>query len=461
MTAIKSENSIIEKFHIFSDKTALIYKGREYSYEDLIRRIDEIRKLLAEKNVKSGQVVAICSDYCFESIALFLALLEAKNIIVPITNTVSAEKAEKMKEAYVDWAAEVAGNKIKLKRCSFGADKHDLIKKLQKSNSSGLILFSSGSSGKPKAMIHNLDNMSNIYFDKDERNNRMLAFLLFDHIGGINTLFNALFRGCALCIPVDRDVDRICSLIEKHKLNVLPASPTFLNLMLISKAYKNYGLGFLTLITYGAEPMPEALLKNINAVLPKVKFLQTFGTSETGIARTSSKSSDSILLKIDDPNTKYKVVNGELWLKSSTQVLGYLNSAMDNFTSDGWYKTGDIVEYFKDGYLKVIGRNNTMINVGGQKVLPEEVESEVLKVPGIADCIIYGERNPILGQIVVADVVLHKKCDCETVKKKIRLFCKDKMDSYKLPVKVNVVKQIKHSGRFKKFRKAVGSAAGN
>ena len=325
-----------------------------------------------------------------------------------------------------------------------------MIKKLKESQSSGLILFSSGSTGKPKAMIHNLNNLIDSYKDKKAKSMNMLVFLMFDHIGGLNTLFNALCMGACLIIPKNRDAKNICELIEKYKIMVLPSSPTFLNLILISGENKNYDLSSLRMITYGTESMPESLLLKLKESFPKVKFLQTFGTSETGISTTSSKSSDSLYMKIEDANQEYKIVDNELWLRSKTQVLGYLNALMDSFTSDGWFKTGDLVEELEDGYLKIIGRSKEVINVGGQKVLPAEVESVILSMDEIDDCMVYSESNVITGQTVVCDVVLHEPK--ENIKKIIRLFCKDKIDAFKIPTKVNVVEKTNFSERFKKIR---------
>jgi acyl-CoA synthetase (AMP-forming)/AMP-acid ligase II len=197
--------------------------------------------------------------------------------------------------------------------------------------------------------------------------------------------------------------------------------------------------------------MPESLLLRLKQIFSKVKFLQTFGTSETGISTTSSKSSDSLFMKLDDLNCEYKIVENELWLRSKTQVLGYLNASMDSFTSDGWFKTGDLVEIIEDGYLKIIGRSKEVINVGGQKVLPAEVESVILTIDNIDDCLVYGVSNVITGQTVVCDVVLHESC--EEIKKVIRLYCKDKLESFKIPTKVSVVEKTNFSDRFKKIRR--------
>ena len=328
-----------------------------------------------------------------------------------------------------------------------------MIETLQNENSSGLILFSSGSTGKPKAMIHNFDNLINHYQDKKERSINMILFLMFDHIGGLNTLLNILSIGATTIIPENRNADDICRLTQEYKIKVLPSSPTFLNLILMNNSYDKYELSSLRMITYGTETMPESLLNRLKGVFPKVKFLQTFGTSETGIANTSSKSSNSTFMKIDDPELEYKIVDNELWLKSKTQIIGYLNSSMNSFTNDGWFKTGDLVETADDGYIKIIGRSKEIINVGGEKVLPNEVESMILSIPEIEDAMVYGKENIITGQTVVCDVVLKEDIKSKEIKIIIRKYCKDKLASYKIPTKVNIVEKTNFGNRFKKIRR--------
>ena len=116
--------------------------------------------------------------------------------------------------------------------------------------------------------------------------------------------------------------------------------------------------------------MPESLLKRLKDTFPNTNFIQTFGTSETGISKTVSRASDSTQIKIDDPDTEYKIVDGELWLRSSNQIMGYLNHEMSRFTQDGWFKTGDSVVESNDGYLTIVGRRADIINVGGEKSHP-------------------------------------------------------------------------------------------
>lgn len=442
-------NNMVDKFKD-NAQIAIIYNGKRYSYNELYIKIKEIENFIKDK-IKSGEVVAILADYSFVSIALFFALYENKNIIAPITSTSKKEIDGKVKESFSTKIINLENEKLVITNIKSEAS-HKIINGLQTSKCAGLILFSSGSTGTPKAMIHNLDTLVDSYGDKKQKQINMLVFLMFDHIGGINTMLNILSMNATMIIPQNRNADDICKLIEEYKIAVLPSSPTFLNLILINRSYEKYDLSSLRMITYGTETMPEGLLNRLKAVFSKVKFLQTFGTSETGIAATSSKSSSSTFMKIDDENLEYKIVDNELWLRSKTQILGYLNRSMENFTNDGWFKTGDLVELDNEGFIKIIGRNKEIINVGGQKVLPSEVESVLLGMDEIEDCLVYGEQNAITGQSVSCDVVLKHGIDDSGFKILVRKFCKDKLDNFKIPTRVNVVQKTEFTERFKKSR---------
>jgi len=443
---------LMGNFEKFDDKIAIIHNDIKYTYKQLFDNIQDIYKNIIENKIIQGEVVSILDDYSFNSISLLLALYQNKNIIVPITTNIESEISDRIKESFSSKVIKIQNNNFDIQEYKIN-DTHQMIKSLQDNDNSGLILFSSGSTGKPKAMIHNFDNLVNHYQNKKEKFMNMIVFLMFDHIGGLNTLLNILSMGATMIIPKDRNADNVCKIIQDYKIRVLPSSPTFLNLILMNKSYEKYDLKSLRMITYGTEVMPESLLLRLKEVFPKTKLLQTFGTSETGIANASSKSSNSTYMKIDDPNLEYKIVDNELWLKSKTQAMGYLNSSMDNFTDDGWFKTGDLVEITDDGYIKIIGRNKEVINVGGEKVLPNEVESAILSMSEINDVMVYSEPNIITGQTVVCDVVFNIEIKQREAKKLIRIFCKDKLDTYKIPTKVNIVNKTNFGDRFKKIRR--------
>jgi acyl-coenzyme A synthetase/AMP-(fatty) acid ligase len=439
--------------HFPEEKTFIKSFYLNRTYGDLRKKILSDLENLKNQNINSGEVVAIVGDYCFETISLFFALHINKCIVVPITNSLGNEIDFRIDAAKVKYAFYLNADCTFTKKEFVNISDNDFVQSFLSCNCSGLILFSSGSSGVPKAMLHNLDHLIGSYNNKKNKNLTFLIFLMFDHIGGLNTLLNAIAMECSIVIPENRDPEHVCSLIEKLKVNILPSSPTFLNLILMSGAHKKYSLSSIKLITYGTEPMPIELLNRLKNEIPSVKLIQTFGTSETGIANVVSKSSSSNFIKFDDPNCDYKIVNGELWLRSKTQIIGYLNYSNDKFTDDGWFKTGDLIEETDDGYLRISGRLTDMINVGGLKVLPDEVESILLEIDGIKDALVFSKNNPITGQIVAAQLVIDENIiDKNSLKSIVRSYCNKKLDPYKVPVFIEQVESVNYSSRFKKNR---------
>lgn len=429
------------------DLPALIYDDMQYSYEDLLKCVEEKADIL--KIVPSGSCVGIIGDYDLDCVAFMLANLEQGNIIAPFTHQDVSELDSKISEGQIDF---IYSNK-KIKKTNYAQNKHNIINLLQQNHANGLILFSSGSTGKPKAIVHNLDNILKTYLQKQPKKMNILLFLMFDHIGGLNTLFNTLSIGaCGIAVKNRKDIDLLAKTLQDYRIFMLPASPSLLNLMLLSNVHKKFDLSALKFITYGTEKMPNTLLQKLKTEFPNVRFHQTFGTSEVGITQTRTHNN---AIKLE--NINYKIINNELYLKSKTQSLGYLNADNSVFDNDGYFATGDLVEVVNiDGkeYIEILGRTKEVINVGGEKVLPAEVESVVLEIPFIKDCLVYQEANAITGQSVSVKVVLDSNHQTNNIelKKHIRMYCKGKLANFKIPTKVIIVENLTISERFKKVR---------
>ena len=99
-------------------------------------------------------------------------------------------------------------------------------------------------------------------------------------------------------------------------MELLPTSPTFLNMVLISEVYKKYNLESLQIVTYGTEVMPEYTLKKFHDLFPKVQLKQTYGLSELGIMRSKSKSSNSLWVKVGGEDYQTKIKDGILHIKA-------------------------------------------------------------------------------------------------------------------------------------------------
>jgi acyl-coenzyme A synthetase/AMP-(fatty) acid ligase len=429
--------------------TAIIENNRSYSFVELYNRVVYYNRIL-EKYENAN--ISVISDFTFESAALFLAfsINKNRNTFIPITPTSEIEINNKINISKTDFIFRFdhKNNNFKIENC-----------KIEKSSfDSGVILFSSGTTGTPKMMLHKFSNLMSSFSNntKRQRNIKILLFLMFDHIGGLNTFLSCLKDGSTIVIPKFRTVDHIVELIEEYEVNVLPTTPTFLNLLLIDIEGIFQRLKTLKLISYGTERMPQQVLDKLRLFLPNVKLLQTFGTSETGILRTISKSSDSLYFKIDDDRYEHKVVNSILYIRSKLNIHGYLNMESDKFDSDGWYETGDVIIEDSDGYMSIVGRINEVINVGGLKVMPIEIESILMTLNFIDDCLVYGEKNSITGQMVSAKIVLNGRADLNNypeieLKKVIKDFCKTKLDKFKVPARIAFVDGLSVSSRFKKL----------
>jgi len=421
-----------------------------YSFDTLVNQIEEYQELLAKRFRKNDKVL-IHSDYTFKSISLLICLSDLNINIIPLVKTTDTEYQEKVQAVEPNWILSFDGNNnLELDQPNTSLlDDNDSFNQVTSKGDTGIVLFSSGTTGKPKVMIQNFtDLIKSIAVPRRQKSLRFIILLMFDHIGGLNTLLNCLISGTPFVIPVDRNPSTIISLIDTHGVNILPTTPTFLNLMLMDESFSSSKFNSVKLITYGTERMSESLLSKINTFLPKVKLLQTFGTSETGILKTQSKSSTSLFFKIVDDEKEYKIIDGELYLRSKTQVKGYVNHKNDNFKDDGWYATGDLVETDDEGYIKIIGRKNNVINVGGLKVLPKEIEDVINEVEGVDESTIFGEQNNLVGNIVCA-IIYTSIEDTKQLKKDIKSVCRNTLDKYKVPVKF-YFKKLKITNRGKK-----------
>lgn len=439
-----------ERFAAASERDALIWRDHTYSYGWLLEDLDRLVRSLDELGVPRGAVVGIEADFSPRAVALLLALIERSAILVPLTSSVEEKKPEFREIAEVEAVVEIRdGDTVHAWQTGRTAG-HELLLKLKKQGAPGLILFSSGSTGKSKAALHDIVPMLE-KFKVSRHTLRTITFLLFDHIGGFNTLmYNLSNAGCVITVQ-DRKPDTICRAIEQHKVQLLPTSPTFINLLLVSEAYKRFDLSSLQTVTYGTEVMPESTLKRFHALYPSIKLQQTYGLSEVGILRSKSKSSDSLWVKVGGEGFETRVVEGLLEIKAKSAMLGYLN-APSLFTQDGWFKTGDAVEV--DGeYIKILGRKSELINVGGEKVYPAEVESVLQLMDGVEDVAVRGEPHPITGNLVFARIKLSTDESLSSFRKRMHEFCKDKLARFMIPQKVELVASAMHGERFKKMRK--------
>tara|TARA_A100001015_G_C15034910_1_gene735551 strand:- start:23 stop:1090 length:1068 start_codon:yes stop_codon:yes gene_type:complete len=313
------------------------------------------------KNICPGDVVILIGDYDELSISTFLYLISIKAIIVPLTKANISDIEYNITATNADYIVEKYDvTKIKKKNTL-----NYLIENLKKKANPGLIFFSTGTTGKPKAILHDTTLLFK-RFETPRPPLKAINFLMFDHMGGINTLLHIIYNGGTIISPEKRNPEYILELIKKYNIELLPTTPTFLRMLLMSGMIPKDIPSCLKIITYGSEKMDESTLKILCNLLPNIDFRQTYGLTEFSVLRLKSKSRNSLFFKIGGEGLETKIIEKTLYLKSKYRMEGYLN-ADDPFDRNGWYNTKDVVE--QDGeYIKIIGRNTDVVNVGGQNL---------------------------------------------------------------------------------------------
>lgn len=439
---------LFNKIENYGQKDAMVIKNVCYSYLDIFREMNEWADLITLSEISPGMVVALEGENSLSLIGLLLALAANKNIIVPL-KTENEKQANELKElAQVNYSINLDDKMPRFKNLPYCSE-HTYYKTLRNDHHAGMILFSSGTTGKPKGIVLSFSKMIEKAALR-ESNTRILSFLNYDHVGGLNTILYSLFSGGCVIFPIDRGVKNVLDTIQKWRVEVLPTTPTFINMLLMSNSIADYDVSSLSLITYGTEAMPAVTLERATDLFPHARFKQTYGLSEVGILPTKSKNSNELWLKIGGSGFDYKIVDNVLWIKSDMAMLGYLNADAP-FDDEGYFNTQDMVDIDGD-YIRIRGRQSEIINIAGEKVYPAEIEGVLCQVDNVLDVVVMPEKNPVTGMGIKALICHEKNCDISELRRQIIIYAKEHLAGYKQPMLYNFTHEKLHSSRFKKKR---------
>ncbi|MBL0419561.1 long-chain fatty acid--CoA ligase [Ramlibacter sp. AW1] len=417
-----------------TDSPFLIHCGTELKFSEIAEQ-----QPVDLSSISAGDVVALIGDFDPASILTLLRLIDLGVIVVPLSVETAHEHEYFFQTALVD--AVIHRNKVV--RRESGA-RHELVDSLRQREHAGLVLFSTGTTGRPKAILHDLTLFLR-RFETPRPALRTLNFLLFDHIGGINTLLHTLFNRGVVVAPEVRTVDSVLDTCRKYEIEVLPTTPTFLRLMLMSGAVPRRVPDCLKVITYGTERMDQPTLDALCELLPSVDFRQTFGMSELGIVRVKSEARNSLFMRIGGEGVETRIVDNVLQIRSESRMLGYLN-APSPFDAAGWYNTHDVVES-KGSYFRVVGRTSDVINVAGLKFMASEVERVALGYPDLTLVKAIAKQNPITGQHV--ELLVQPAPGSPVDSERLLAFLKGRLQPHMMPKRIRV-ENIAIGHRFKR-----------
>jgi len=445
---------LVNRFNDYLDNYAVISGDLKYTYKQLFDNISALKKNFEKKGVNNNSVVIIIGNFSFTSISSLIAIILCKATVIPLTVVAYDKLRNYTNLLNPDFIVDQFGEICRAQE-SFVANKFNW-SSFNKKESGNLVVFTSGSTGTPKAIIHNVDALCSRYSDK-KKSLSSLCFLQFDHMGGINTILSILFRGGICVDAMDRQVINVCNLIQNHKIELLPTTPSFLAQLLISNAWRKNDLSSLKVISYGTEVMNEVILNRLLTVFPNCIFKQTYGLSETGVLQIHSESSGSLWFKFVEKELEYKILEDLLWLKTRSNLAGKIifesHRTFLELNNQEWFCTNDLVSV-KGEFIKILGRKSEIINVAGLKVYPSEVENCIFELDFIDDVVVLGKNQPLLGQMVVAYLKLKEDYAESKIasEKIIKNHCIKRLEKFKVPSKFVFDDNNFIGDRFKKNR---------
>ena len=333
------------------------------------------------------------------------------------------------------------------------------------------LMYTSGTTGRPKGVMathrnvwHNATNFGEVHFQPTDT--IMVATPIFHCWGLVNGTFGMLSKGGTV-ITVERFYpDRALSDIERFKPTIFQGVPPMFNLLLRQPELDKREIASVVFCLSAATKMPANLIYQVEQRL-KWRYAEAWGLTEVSCVGTTAPYKETRIGScgqgMDD--AEIKVVDeqgvilapgqqGELCIRGTCVTEGYLNkpeATKDAFDSEGWFHSGDVAYLDAEGYAYIVDRIKDMINVGGEKVFPSEVEDMMLAHSKIKDLVIVGIPDELKGEAPKAFIVLQE--DEVTTEAEIRAYCKAKMAPYKVPVAVEFIEEVPRSASGKALRR--------
>lgn len=322
-------------------------------------------------------------------------------------------------------------------------------------NETAWIIPTSGTTNSPKLVSHNFKSLTKTTKINKAYGSKNRWGLVFDiyRFSGLQVYLQAILSGSSLIITDPSDsISDIISNLQQNKCNALSATPSFWRKMMMTKKVNNLKLEIVTL---GGEIADASILLKLKNLYPEAKISHIYASTEAGVGFSVSDCKpgfpksyletgiNDVILKISKTNT--------LLIKQDNASQKYL-SEKDMFDKNGFIDTGDVIEVHKDRVL-FLGRDSGAINVGGNKVQPEEVELVLLNSKMIQAAYVYAKKNPIMGNIVFAEVIPNdNNQDTNELKGKLMSICKDNLEQFKIPGIIKCVNSlsINYSGKLKR-----------
>jgi acyl-coenzyme A synthetase/AMP-(fatty) acid ligase len=305
------------------------------------------------------------------------------------------------------------------------------------------LMLTSGTTGEPKIAIHTLAALTGAITAPAERP-VWATFYDIRRYGGLQIFLRAMLSGSSLILsrPDEAIQDHLLRLAASG-VSHMSGTPTHWRRALMSEAASRFSPRYIRL---SGEIADQAILDALKAGFPEASIGHAYASTEAGVGFDVNDGHEGFPASyLDAPvnGVAMRLINGALHIKSARISKGYAGRAdLELADGGGWVDTGDMVEV-RDGRCYFAGRRGGIINVGGLKVHPEEIETIINRHGAVRQSRVKPRKSPLIGAIVVADIVLAPDTsDAEAVKQDVLSLCRASLPPHKIPAIVNVVAAI-------------------
>jgi acyl-coenzyme A synthetase/AMP-(fatty) acid ligase len=323
------------------------------------------------------------------------------------------------------------------------------------------VLLTSGTTGVPKLVVHTLASLTGAIDTGKPRSGHVIWSTFYDirRYGGLQIFLRAMMTGSSLILSsAQKSTADFLARVGAHGVTHISGTPSHWRRALMSSSAHLIAPEYIRL---SGEIADQSILNHLAQLYPQARIGHAFATTEAGVAFDVNDGltgfPSSVLRRT--PEVEMKVENGSLRIRSARTASRYLDAEHGPLKdAEGFVDTTDMLDLRNDRY-HFVGRRDGVINVGGQKVHPEEVEEVINRHPEVRMSLVRTKKNPITGALVVADVVLRSASGPEgdgdrQIQREILLLCREELASHKVPATINFVSTLAVADSGKLIRRA-------
>ena len=453
----------------FPQKIALVEESTKISYAALVQKVNELAAQLQSQGITPGQRAGLCLPNSIDYVALTYALWRVGAVVVPIPAECPPEEVSEIRDAMQ--LATLVHLKPTEKSVTLAPDCHlTHLTPAQPADNHGLnlafIRFTSGTTNARKGVALSHETIRDRVLSANKSfsigpDDTVIWCLPMAHHFLITIV---LYLGVGATVVLSRHVvaKPFLDAVNQHQGTVLYAAPFHFAMLARDNSGAQIPSVRLAVSTTCALPqnVAEDFLKRFNRPL-----VQALGIIELGLVSLNTEDPRGRWNSVGKPAGDFRVQIfnadengcGDVAVSGPGIFDAYVAPwiPQEKVLRDGWFFTGDIGHLDADGFLFLLSRKTAVINLAGRKVFPEEIESVLNRHPGVSESRVYGKPHPHLGEVVEAELVLTTP---ETSLDSVRVFCREHLASYKIPMRFTIVPALPRTAVTGKIRRAAAAA---